>query len=211
MQIAHLLNEYGEAAIYPLTFAWTALEGETFVIFAGFLAQKGKLNIELLFLAAWLGSMFGDQVLFAVGRQYGVKFFDHFPRLKPGVLRAVSWLERHAVLFILSYRFMYGVRNVSSIAVGMSHMPWKRFAVLNAIAAFIWAGSFVGFGYLFGHLIRHRREDTVATSVHEITLGVLAVFAFIIIMRLAVMWVVRYLKARHSTESVKPPDDKVIK
>ena len=197
MQIAHIIHEYGEATTYLITFAWTALEGETFVIFAGLFAQKGMLNIVFLFLAAWLGSMCGDQIFFALGRQYGVRFINHFPRLKPGVEKAVGWMERNAVLFILSYRFMYGLRNVSGIAVGMSHMPWKKFAVLNAIAAFIWAAAFAGFGYGFGHLIRGsrlHREEMVASSVHDISLAVLGLFALMIIVRLVVIRIKAHYK-----------------
>lgn len=188
-QIHELIHRHGDL-FYLITFVWTALEGETFVIFAGLAAQKGALNVWLLFLAAWLGSMFGDQVFFFIGRRFGTRILEHMPKLKPGVERALGWLEKYAVVFILSYRFMYGLRNVSGVAIGLSHLPWKRFAMLNAVAAFVWASAFVGFGYLFGDVIKHMRhkQEVVESSVHEITLTVLGLFAVLIIGRLAIMW-----------------------
>src|SRR3977135_2305693 len=90
---AFLAHRYREL-FYLITFFWTAVEGETFVIIAGFLAQKGYLNIGGLFVAAWLGSFFGDQVVFAIGRRFGWRVLHHLPRLEPGVNRAIGWLER---------------------------------------------------------------------------------------------------------------------
>jgi membrane protein DedA with SNARE-associated domain len=184
-QIHELIKNNGDW-FYLITFLWTALEGETFVVFAGLAAQKGLLNIWLLFVTAWLGSMCGDQIFFILGRQIGAPIVDHLPKLKPGIEKAICWLEKYAVAFILSYRFMYGLRNVSSIAVGLSHLHWKKFAFLNAIAAFIWAVAFVGFGYLFGDVIAHlpHKNQVVTDSVRDFMLSVLAMFALIIVIKL---------------------------
>lgn len=185
---AFLAHHYG-ALFYLITFCWTATEGETFVIIAGLFAQKGYLNIYLLFLAAWLGSFFGDQVVFMLGRYYGTRILHHFPRLEPGVKRAIGWIDRYAVIFILCYRFVYGVRNVSGLAVGLSHVPWKKFALWNCIAAFIWALAFAGFGYLFGDVIghMHHKEEVVTVSVREVLLSGLGLFAFVIIAKMAIL------------------------
>jgi len=64
------------------------------------------------------------------------------------------WLERYNTGFILSFRFIYGVRNFSSFAMGLSAVHWKRFMILNFIAASLWAGSFVAVGYFLGHALR---------------------------------------------------------
>ncbi len=100
--------------------------------------------------------------------------------------RAIGWLEKYAVAFILSYRFIYGLRNVSGVAVGLSHIPWKKFAVWNAIAAFVWALSFAGFGYLFGDLFAHlhHKQEAVSGGVRQIMLSMLGLFALVIIAKL---------------------------
>jgi membrane protein DedA with SNARE-associated domain len=190
MQDVRLLIQNHGDMFYLITFLWTALEGETFVIFAGLAAQKGLLNIGFLFLAAWLGSFCGDQIFFYTGRRYGIHILDHLPKLKPAIDRSLGWLARHAVVFILAYRFMYGIRNISGVAIGMSKLSWKKFMLWNAIAAFIWAAAFTGFGYLFGDVIAHlhHKNQVVEDSVRQVMLSALALFAFVVAVRLAIWW-----------------------
>ncbi len=137
-----------------------------------------------------LGSFCGDQVFFFLGRRYGTRIIARFPRLEPRLNKVFGLLEKYATAFVLSYRFMYGVRNISGLAIGMSKLPWRRFVWLNAIAAALWAAAFCGAGYLFGDVIEHlsRRkeeiEDKVNWGVREFMLVVLALAIFAIIMRL---------------------------
>jgi membrane protein DedA with SNARE-associated domain len=51
----------------------------------------------------------------------------------------------------LSFRFIYGIRNFSSFAIGVSRVNWRRFLIFNFIAAGLWAALFVGAGYICGH------------------------------------------------------------
>jgi len=102
--------------------------------------------------AAWLGSFLGDQCWFLLGRRYGGRMIKRFPKWEPGVEVALDFLHRYNAKFILSFRFIYGIRNVSSIACGMSKLTWGRFALLNFIAAGVWAAAFVTVGFVFGQL-----------------------------------------------------------
>jgi membrane protein DedA with SNARE-associated domain len=172
---------------YLLAFVWTALEGETFIIFAGFAAQQGYLNIEALFVSAWLGGLTGDQVCFFLGRYFGTRFLNHSASFTQHIKRAMDILERYAILFILSYRFMYGIRNVSSIAIGMSQFSWKRFAFWNVIAAFIWAGLFSGFGYFFGDIIEHLPQSKIVSGVQMSMLAILVLFVMILVLRVIIV------------------------
>lgn len=150
--LQHLAVEYG-ALIYALIFFWTFFEGETFVIFAGFVAHRGFLDWGLVFAAAWFGSFAGDQLYFWIGRKWGAQILKRLPRWRGGVETALGWLRKHDTVFILSFRFIYGVRNFASFAMGMSGVDPVRFALLNFCAAFVWALSFAGGGYLFGRAI----------------------------------------------------------
>src|SRR5436190_8558366 len=153
MDINQLIAHSG-ACFCAIVCAWTFLEGETVVLFAGFAAAQGIVDPFLLFVAAWLGSFAGDQTYFWLGRNFGVRLLDRFPRWRHGVEAALSWLERYDTGFILSFRFIYGVRNFSSFALGLSAVRWKRFLWLNLAAAGLWAVSFVAAGYFLGHAFR---------------------------------------------------------
>ena len=184
-EIVDLIKNNGDL-FYLITFMWTVLEGESFVILAGLLAQRGLINVWLLFLAAWMGSLCGDQIVFFLGRSFGLRLLDRFPKLKPKIDHALVWLDKYAIAFILSYRFMYGVRNISSLAIGLSPVRWKKFALWNTVAAFVWAAAFVGFGYSYGDAIggHHHKEVMVEDSVRQLTLGGLGLFAMIVTAKL---------------------------
>src|SRR5579871_6420377 len=103
--IEQTIAEYG-GYFYLVTIAWTALEGETFVLLAGYAASHGLLNLPILLICAWLGSFAGDQFYFWLGRRYGTRVLQRFPRWQPGVDRALRLLERYNTGFILSFRFI---------------------------------------------------------------------------------------------------------
>lgn len=139
---------------YLITFVWTFLEGETFVIFAGIASTPtfGILRLDYLIACAWIGSFCGDNLYFYLGRRYGHRLIARFPRLRPGVDVALELLRKYNTGFILSFRFIYVVRNFSSFACGMSDIFWPRFMVLNFIAAGVWACTFAGAGYILGEV-----------------------------------------------------------
>ena len=192
-QIQHLIAEYG-AYIYPLIFVWTFFEGETFVIFAGFAASLGYLDWTSVFLAAWWGSFAGDQVYFWIGRRWGSQLLNRIPRWRPGVETALDFLRRYNTGFILSFRFIYGVRNLASFAMGMSGLDPRRFAFLNFVAAFAWALAFSGFGYVFG--------ETMETMLDDVPL----LFGLIMLALFASAFVlVGVLRRRHRRDSLLGP------
>jgi membrane protein DedA with SNARE-associated domain len=133
MDIHRFIVEHGTLS-YLIAFAWTFFEGETFVLFAGFAASQGLLAWPLLLIAAWLGSFCGDQTYFWIGRHFGVGLLARQPVWQERVDKALVWIRRFDVWFILS-----------------SRVNWRRFLIFNFIAAGLWAAIFVGAGYICGH------------------------------------------------------------
>lgn len=160
--------------VYAVIFLWTFLEGETFVIFAGAAASQGTLNIWILLLTAWFGSFTGDQMWFWIGRRYGSAMLEKRPKWRAGVDGALDLLKRYDTWFILSFRFVYGVRNFASFAMGVARIDPLRFAALNFVAAFIWASSFAGFGYIFGRAL----GAVIGDVAHYFLYIMLGVFVF---------------------------------
>jgi membrane protein DedA with SNARE-associated domain len=181
MDFVQLIRDYGPV-FYVITFVWTFLEGETFVLFAATAAAQGVLDPVWLYGAAWGGTFLGDQCWFYVGRRYGWRFLVTRPRMKLGVDRAVDLLRRFDLWFILSFRFIYGIRNVASFAMGMSGMRWRRFLILNFIAAGLWATTFVGIGYVFGQAL----DAVLADGIKTVMVALLGVFICVV----AVVWYV---------------------
>ncbi len=159
--VVHILKEYG-FLLYPFITAWTFVEGETVVIVTGVLASEGRfrINVELLAIAAMSGSFFGDQLYYYIGRKYGAPLLKRWPKLTTKVEWAFQSVNRTPATFILSFRWVYGVRNVAPFIVGIAGVPRVKYFVLNLIAAAIWAHSFAWGGYFLGRQL----EDWLGDS-----------------------------------------------
>lgn len=146
MTFESLVSNYGYWAILLGTF----LEGETILIIGGFAAHQGYLQLPLVIAAALAGSLAGDQLSFFIGRLKGKAFLEKHPSLKGRADKVNRLLERYQNILALGFRFLYGLRNVTPFAIGMSRMQTLKFCALNVIGALTWAALVGTGGYLFG-------------------------------------------------------------
>lgn len=149
MSVEALIARFG----LPALFVGAGVEGETVVVLAGVAAHHGLFGLVPAILVAAAGSFLADQIFFYTGR-----LFRGRPRVrrlmaKPAFERAMATFEKHPTGFVFAFRFLYGLRTISPMAIGTSGIPAARFAILNAMAALVWAAIFVGLGYLFGNAI----------------------------------------------------------
>jgi membrane protein DedA with SNARE-associated domain len=184
MTLATLIQTYGYAAV----FAGAFLEGETIVVMAGFAAERGYLSLPWVTGVAAVSGFLGDQLYFYLGRHYGPRVLRRFPRMKPRAARALALLKRHNLPFIFALRFMYGLRMVGPLAIGMSRVGRMRFLVADLVSALIWAALVAGAGYLFGQALelafvrlRHYEEAVL------IVIGVIG----------AIVWILHRVRQRH--------------
>lgn len=146
--IETLLREYG----YWIVFLGSLIEGESVILAASAAAYHGYLSLPKIMVIAFLGTLCADQFFYQIGRRYGHAILERFPKLKGPSQRAFDLLRRYDTLFILSFRFIYGIRNVSPIVVGMSGVSVLRFTVLNIIAAALWSVLSCLIGYFGSEL-----------------------------------------------------------
>lgn len=147
MSAEQLIEHYGYLAVLIGTF----LEGETILVLAGLLAKLGHLSFSGVVLAAFAGSLLGDQLYFHLGRRYGRALLARRPQWQAKAERLDGLLVRWGALLVLGFRFLYGLRTVSPFAIGMSGFPALKFVMLNAGGAALWSLVIAGLGYLFGH------------------------------------------------------------
>ena len=143
-----LLRNYG----YWTILVWTFLEGETVVIIAGVLAHQGFMDAKLIALCAFGGSCASDQLMFLLGKCKGPAILARFPRVARNADRAERLIRKYETPLILGFRFVYGVRNITPIMLGINRVNHFKFLMLNVIGASIWAVSFTCGGFFFGRL-----------------------------------------------------------
>ncbi len=168
-----LLADYGLWIVLLGTF----LEGETIVVLAGFAAHKGLLDPYAVAAMAFAGSFAGDQMWFFLARRYRSHHFISKNTERPAFKRVLLMLEKRPTLFILSFRFIYGIRNISPVAIGLSGISALRFFTLNVIAAGIWAVTFTLLGFVFSNTIESVLGK-LRTAEHFV-LGFIAIACFL--------------------------------
>ena len=146
MDLQQLVADYGYISVLIGTF----LEGETILIIAGFMAHRGYLDLPLVILAAFAGTLIGDQLYFYIGRFKGNAFLEKRPKWQPKVSRVQALMDKHQTLLILGFRFIYGVRTVTPFILGMSKISPLKYLFLNICGALLWAIVFGIAGYYFG-------------------------------------------------------------
>ncbi len=144
--MGEFIEKYGYAAVFIGTF----FEGETILVLAGLAAYRGYLDIWTVIGAALIGSFLGDQTMYFAGRHWGDRLLERVKSWRARIDKALRLVHRYQVPFILGFRFIYGVRTVSSLAIGLARVRPLKFMTLNFVAAAVWAIVVGGLGYLFG-------------------------------------------------------------
>jgi membrane protein DedA with SNARE-associated domain len=163
--VEELLVEYGPTVGYIVLLLGSFVEGESVVLTAGFFSYKGYLSLPLIILISFSGSLFADQLLFFLGRIYGPGMLERKPALREKAHKAFALLHRYHIWFILGFRFIYGIRTVSPFVIGASGISVKRFAILNVIAAAIWAVLSCCAGYLLGYFFADEIEYAISQAI----------------------------------------------
>ncbi|MDX8511197.1 DedA family protein [Mesorhizobium captivum] len=193
--IHRLIEQYGLVAV----FLGCVAEGESAAILGGFFAHQQIFVLWQAFLAAFLGAFAGDTFFFTLGRSFADHPYVRRFRRRPGFRRAYRLLNTHPNIFVLTNRYIYGMRLVGGIAAGLSTVSVPRFVILNAISSAVWAALFGTVGYVFG--LGAERMVGQAFARHERLLIALAVGLGVAILA----WLVAHHFARR--ERVKDASD----
>ncbi len=171
--IVNFANNYG-VLVYLVILVWTFLEGETVVLVTGALISRGDVHLSVLLLAfaAFLGSFGGDQMWFYIGRKYGTPLLKRWPTMAGKVEWGFRLLRKQEDVFILSFRFIYGLRNISPFIIAMSGVSRVKFLVLNLIAAAVWANTFAWGGFYLGKAL-----DCYLGESSQLVLGLIILVA----------------------------------
>ena len=188
MTLESIVDTYGYVAVLLGTF----LEGETILVLGGFAAHRGYLALPGVILAAFIGSLCGDQLFFFLGRRHSQGVLARRPAWKARADQANRLLERFRTPFILIFRFLYGLRTVSPFVIGMSSVPARQFIPLNAIGALVWAVVVGTGGYLFGSAL-----EVVIGEVKRYEVEALLAIAIIGIL----VWISHFYRRRKRTTS----------
>ncbi|MEA2249596.1 MAG: hypothetical protein QOH46_4125 [Solirubrobacteraceae bacterium] len=153
------------------------LPGETALIAAGVVAATGKLQIEVVIAIAAFAAVVGDNLGYLISRKVGRRLLERpglFERRRLRVLEiGEPFFERHGPKAVFFGRWIPGLRVWASWLAGANNMPWRSFALWNAVGGISWATT-VG---LFAFFVGSSAAGVITTvGVVALVLGVVAVY-----------------------------------
>lgn len=138
------------------------LPGDTLLVTAGILANKGTLNIYFLVPLFFIAAFLGDQVGYFTGHIAGEKFFhnDNARILKKShVKKTHDFFEKYGPKTIVLARFVPIVRTLAPVMAGTAKMKYRTFIVYNAVGAVLWGIGITLLGYFLGKTIGPEKVD----------------------------------------------------
>jgi len=130
------------------------LPGETALIAAAVLAQKGRFPISTVLLVAAGAAIVGDNLGYLLGRKGGRWLLE-----RPGFLldqrrrvleRGEAFFARHGSRAVFLGRWVPFARYTAAWLAGTHRMPWPTFLLWNALGAVAWAASIGLLGFFLG-------------------------------------------------------------
>ena len=180
-----MINEFvtthaGSVWVLPLVFALCTIDGffpplpseSIIVALAAVSASVGEPNMWWVFVVAAAGALLGDNIAYAIGRHGGLTRLSHSRSHR--VRDAMGWasreLDQRGAMIIMAARYIPVGRVVVNITAGATKFRWRKFIVLDFIAALSWAAYSIAIGTLAGRWLHD--NPFLATAV-AVTGGVL--------------------------------------
>ncbi|AEW97927.1 MULTISPECIES: DedA family protein [Streptomycetaceae] len=161
-------------------FVGFVLPGETAVVIGGVLASQGAVSVGWLILVVVAAAVVGDSVGYEIGSRVGPRVLATRPlrRHAHRVRSAQDLIRRRGPVAVFLGRFIAFFRAMMPALAGVSHMPYPRFLLFNALGGITWGAGFTLLGYFAG--TAYARVERVAGRVIAVVVAAVVVVALVV-------------------------------
>ena len=125
--------------LYSLGGGFVALIG------AGVLSYMGKMDLATSMAVAFVANSIGDVMLFYMARYQKKTMMEGIRKHRRKLALSHVLMKKYGSWIILIQKFVYGIKTLIPIAIGLTKYDFKKFAILNVVSAGVWVFVF-GFG-----------------------------------------------------------------
>jgi membrane-associated protein len=179
--LLNLLGVYVYFGLFFVIFAETGLAvgfflpGDSLLVVSGLFAAAGKLNVALVMLAFFLGSVIGDNTGYWTGRVMGKTLFNRESSwiFKPSrVEKARAFSEKYGAKTVVLARFVPIVRTFAPLVIGATEMPYAKFVTFSILGGALWISSMVLAGYFLGGVIENALGIKLEDHIEKVVIVV---------------------------------------
>jgi membrane protein DedA with SNARE-associated domain len=175
---------------YALLVAWVFTEqlglplpSMPLLLAAGALAGTGRMSLFISFLSVVFVAVIADFIWYQLGRHRGIQILQLLCKisLQPDscVRRTEGLFSRQGARSLVLAKFFPGLGTVAAPLAGIFHMRLRRFLFFDTLGAALWAGAYLGIGYVFSGEIERIAENLAALGGRLVVL-LIAAFVFYI-------------------------------
>jgi len=136
-----LIRDWG----YIILFLYSFGGGFLALAVAGVLSFTGELNLYITIAVAASANIIGDQFLFYIARNNKEQAKQMMGKYHNYVTKTENMMIRFGSFAIILQKYIYGIKTLIPLVIGLTTYDTKKFFIFNAIGAVIWA---VVVGYL---------------------------------------------------------------
>jgi membrane protein DedA with SNARE-associated domain len=144
-----LVSTHAEVVCFLVAF----VAGSAWVLVLATLAGQGLIPFQTVFIYCAIGNYLSDALWYLAGRTGQHHRALRWRPVERGLRRTRAFLRTHrnkdVVLFVL-VKFVYGIRVLMVVLLGLNAYPAKRFLLLNFSAVVIINFIVVGSGWMMG-------------------------------------------------------------
>jgi len=114
------------------------------IIAAGILSYAGKMDLSTSIAVAFVANAIGDSLLFYMSRYNKTQVMPYLKKHRRKLALSHILMKKYGDKIIFFQKFVYGIKTLIPMGIGMTKYSATKFNVLNVISALIWA---IALGY----------------------------------------------------------------
>jgi len=120
---------------------------------AAVLASQGKMDLGVVMAVAFVANFVGDTLLFYMARYHKADMMNYLRKHRRKLALSHILMKRHGYWVIYMQKFVYGIKTLIPLAIGITKYPFFTFTINNFFATIVWT-VVVGYGsYLAGNVL----------------------------------------------------------
>lgn len=174
----------------PAIFVGTAFISEAVIIPSTVLAKQGVFHWLTVYVVAWLATITSDIVWFK-GAKLLLRITHKLGDYQHRIHRLIHIIEKmtgkRTYLFLLVYKFFYGFRGLTIIALSMRQYPFWTYILFSSLGTAIWLTVIMGVGWLVA------LGFDLLPTVHTVQYVIFAAVILVVGYKLISVWIGREL------------------
>lgn len=124
------------------------------LIGAGVLSAMGNMDITIAIIVATLFNFIGDSFLFYMSQTNKKEVMGYMQKHKRKIAYTNLLMRKYGWLAVFLQKYIYGVKTLVPIVMGLTKYDFKKFVILNIFASIVW-GLVVGLvSYYFSSAVQ---------------------------------------------------------